>query len=49
MWRELKNARAHIKYAEAFLTDMQCEAVTALDHMDVTNNEIYDTAFPMDK
>ena len=48
-WQDLNSTRVHIKYVEAFLNNMQCYATTVLDHMDVTNDEIYDTLFPKDE
>ncbi len=49
MWWDLNSTRAHIKYAEAFLTNIQCDTAMALNHMDVNNDKIYDAAFPTDE
>ncbi len=48
-WRDLNSARAHIKFAEAFLDEHDCNPVTALDHMDVTPEEIYNTHYLSDE
>ncbi len=49
MWRDLNSTRAHIKYAEACLTDNEWEAAKALEYMDVQEDDLYDPAFPTDE
>ncbi len=48
-WHNINTARAHVKFSEAFLVDQECDAATALNYMDVTPEEIFNSSFSLDE